>query len=190
MATPDYASSSETGPEFALPSSPAADTSEGMRYVMRQKLFSFGDDFTIKNAEGDDVYFVDGRAFSIGKKLSFQDMNGNELLFIRQKLLAWGQTYLIYRDEELQATVKKSLFTPFRCKFSIDVPGDRDPEAQGNFLDHEYTFTRDGEVIAEVSKKWFSFSDTYGVEVHSGEDDVMILASTVVIDMACHTDKE
>ena len=41
----------------------------------------------------------------------------------------------------------------------------------------------------EVSMKWFSMSDTYGVEIADGEDDVLILAATVVIDMVCHDDK-
>ena len=159
-----------------------------MRYLMKQKLFCFGDDFTIKNEAGDDVFFVDGKVFTIGKKLSFQDMNGRELAFIQQKLLSWGPTYEIYRDGELAAVVKKELFTFFRCAFTVDVPGPDDIEAQGDFLDMEYSFTRDGGTVAEVSKRWFSFSDTYGVDIADGEDDVLILASTVVIDMVCHAD--
>jgi uncharacterized protein YxjI len=161
-----------------------------MRYVMRQKLFCFGDDFTIKNEAGDDVFFVDGKVFSLGKKLSFQDMNGNELAFIQQKILSWGPTYEIYRKGELAAVVKKHLFTFFRCAFTVDVPGPDDIEAQGSFLDMEYTFTRGGETVAEVSKRWFAFSDTYGVDIADGEDAVLILASTVVIDMVCHADNK
>ncbi|HXI72838.1 MAG TPA: LURP-one-related family protein [Verrucomicrobiae bacterium] len=161
-----------------------------MRYLMKQKLFCFGDDFTVKNEAGEDVFFVDGRAFSIGNKLSFQDMNGRELAFIRQKLLSWGPTYEITREGELAAVVKKHLFTFFRCAFTVDVPGPDDIEAQGNFLDMEYTFARGGRTVAEVSKRWFSFSDTYGVDIPDGEDDVLILASTVVIDMICHADNK
>ena len=88
---------------------------------MKQKLFCWGDDFTIKNEAGHDVFFVDGKAFSIGDKLSFQDMAKNELAFIRQKLLAWGPTYEITRDGALAAVVKKHLFTFFHCKFTVDV---------------------------------------------------------------------
>src|SRR3954469_1870443 len=109
-----------------------------MRYVMRQKIWSFGDDFTIKDAGGNDRFFVDGKAFSIGDKLSFQDMSGHELAFIRQKLLAWGPTYEIHRGGELSAVVKKKLFTLLRCRFTVDVPGPDDLEAQGSFLDLEY----------------------------------------------------
>lgn len=160
-----------------------------MRYLMKQKLFCWGDDFIIKNGAGEDVFFVDGRAFSIGNKLSFQDMRKTELAFIRQKLLAWGPTYEITRNGALAAVVKKHLFTLFRCKFTVDVPGPDDLEAEGDFLDMEYGFTRAGEQVAEVSKRWFSFADSYGVEIRPGEDDVLILASTVVIDMVCHADR-
>ena len=59
-----------------------------MRYLMKQKVFAWGDDFRIKDEGGKDMFFVDGRAFSFGKKLSFQDMSGNELAFIEQKLLS------------------------------------------------------------------------------------------------------
>jgi uncharacterized protein YxjI len=157
-----------------------------MRYVMRQKLLAFGDDFTIKDEAGTDRFFVDGQVFTLGNKLSFQDMSGQELAFIKQKLLAWGQTYEIFRNGELAALVKKSIFTFFHCEFSVDVPGPGDLMANGNFLEHEYVFTRGDEIVARVSKEWFAFADTYGVDINDGEDDVLILASTVVIDMACH----
>jgi uncharacterized protein YxjI len=159
-----------------------------MRYVMKQKLFAWGDDFTIKTADGQDAFLVDGRAFSLGDKLSFQDMQGNELVFIRQKLLSWGPTYELYCKGGLCAVVKKKLLTLFRCRFTVDVPGPDDLEAAGNFLDREYTFARAGSAVAQVSKRWFTWTDTYGVDIAEREDAVLILASTVIIDMVCHAD--
>ena len=159
-----------------------------MRYVMKQKLFSFGDDFTIRNEAGQDVFFVDGKALSFGDQLSFKDMQGNELAFIKQKLFKLAKTYEVHRNGELAAVVKKQLFALIHHRFTVDVPGPNDLEANGSFTDHEYTFTRGGHVVATVSKRWFSWTDTYGVDVADGEDDVLILASSVVIDMACHPD--
>ena len=161
-----------------------------MRYVLKQKFWSWGEDFRIQDADGKDVFFVDGRAFSWGDKLSFQDMERNELAFIRQKLLAWGPTYEIEVHGRLVAVVKKKLFTLLRCKFTVDVPGPDDLEAQGSFLDHEYTFERRGREVAQVSKRWFSWTDIYGVDIVSGEDDVLILATAVVIDMVCHQESK
>ena len=161
-----------------------------MRYLMKQKLFAWGDDFYIRDAEGKDVFFVDGKALSFGDQLSFRTLDGRELAFIKQKMLSWGPTYEIYRDGALAAVVKKELFTFFNCKFTVDVPGPDDLEASGTFTDHEYVFERGGRRAASVSKQWFSFGDTYGVDIAEGEDDVLILASTVVIDMACHPDRK
>ncbi len=152
-----------------------------MRYLLRQKLLAFGDDFTIQDEAGRDVFVVDGRAISLGDKLALRDTAGNELAFIKQKLLAWGPTYEVYRNGQLQAVVKKALFSFLRHRFVVDVEGPDDLEATGNLLDYEYTFARGDRTVATVSKRWFSFTDTYGVEVADGEDDVLILASAVVI---------
>jgi uncharacterized protein YxjI len=161
-----------------------------MRYVMKQKLFTWGDDFHILDADGRQVFFVDGKAFSFGDQLSFQDLAGHELASIRQKVFTWGPTYEIYRNRALVAVVKKELFTFFSCKFVVDVEGPDDLEASGDFMDLEYAFTRGGASVATVSKQWFSWSDTYGVDIEQGEDDLLILASTVVIDMVCHADQQ
>jgi uncharacterized protein YxjI len=157
---------------------------------MRQKLLSWGDDYVIRDEAGRDVFYVDGRAFSLGDKLSFQDMQGNELAFIRQKLLAWGPTYEVSARGQLRAVIKKAIFTLLECRFSVDVPGPDDLEARGDFTDHEYTIYRGGRPVAEVSKRWFAWMDTYGVDIAEGEDDVLILAATLVIDPACHGDRK
>lgn len=159
-----------------------------MRYRMTEKIFSFGDDFTISDENGNPIYHVDGKVFTIGNKLSFQDMNGRELAHIQRRLLSWGPTYEITRGGVEVAVVKKHLFTLFRCKFTVDIPGPDDLEAAGSFLEREYTFTRGGAVVAQVSKKWFSWSDSYCIDVNPGEDDVLILASAIVIDQCCHPD--
>ena len=160
-----------------------------MRYLLKQKLFSFGDDFTIKDDAGNAVFQVDGKAFTLlREKLAFEDMQGQELAFIRERLIALTPSYEILRNGECVAVVKKDLINLFRCGFTVDVPGPDDLEAQGSLLEHEYTFTRGSRTVATVSKRWFSFTDTYGVEIEGNEDPVLILASTVIIDMICHAD--
>jgi uncharacterized protein YxjI len=157
-----------------------------MRYVMRQKLLSLADNFTIKNEQEQDVFLVKGKVFSFGDKLSFQDLAGNELVSIDQRLLNWSPTYELWKGVELLAVVKRELFSFIHHRFTVDVPGPNDLEAEGDFLDHEYTISRGGSVVATVSKRWFSWADTYGIEIADGEDDVLVLATAVVVDMVCH----
>ena len=161
-----------------------------MRYIMREHILSWGDDFTIRDAEGRDAYHVDGKVFSFGNKLSFKDMQGNEVALIDQKMLSFGAQYEIIRAGKTVAVVKKHLFTLLRTKFTVDVPGPDDLEASGNFLAHEYVFERHGREVARVSKKWFRLSDTYGIDIEPGEDDVVILAAAVVIDLVSHPDNK
>jgi uncharacterized protein YxjI len=161
-----------------------------MRYVMKQKLFSWADDYTIKNQNGEDAFFVDGKAFSLGSQLSFQDLRGNQLAYIKQKLLSWGPTYEIYKDDRHYATIRKELFTFFKCSFVVHVEEQDDLDAEGNLTDHEYVITRKGERVAAISKQWFEWADTYGVDIAEGEDAILILASTVAIDLSCHGDSK
>ncbi len=160
-----------------------------MKYLVKQKLFCLGDDFAIKDDDGREVFYVDGKAFTLlRQKLAFLDAAKHEVAFIRERLIALTPSYEILRDGEVAAVVKKDFINVFRVGFTVDVPGPDDLEATGSLLDHEYTFRRGSRVVAEVSKKWFSFTDTYGIEVAEGEDAVLLLASTVVIDMICHPD--
>lgn len=157
-----------------------------MRYVMKQHFLSFGDDFTIKDETGQDRFFADGHAFSIGDALTFKDMQGNVLAEIRQKLLSFGKTYEIFRDGTKVAAVKKRLFTLFRDAFDVVDETQGDFDAEGDFFDHEYRITRDGRVVATISKAFLSLRDSYAIDVAQGEDDVLILCLATVIDMCSH----
>jgi uncharacterized protein YxjI len=72
----------------------------------------------------------------------------------------------------------------------VDVPGPDDLEAHGDFLDHEYVVERGGRVVARVSKKWFALADTYAVDIEEQQDDVLVLAAAVVIDLVSHPDEK
>jgi len=159
-----------------------------VRYLMRERILSWGDDFTIKDEAGREAFYVDGKVFSFGDQLSFKDRDGKEVALIDQKLLSFGPQYEIVRGGTTVAVVKKHLFTLFRARFTVDVPGPDDLEAKGNFLEHEYVFERDGRDVARISKKWLSLSDSYAIDINEGEDDVVILAAAVVIDLVSHPD--
>ncbi|BCX46985.1 Tubby C2 family protein [Haloferula helveola] len=156
-----------------------------MTYQIREKFWSWGDDFKICDNVGRPVFQVKGKAFSWGDKLSFQDMAGQELAFISQKMFSMMPRYEIHRNGQLFAEVVKE-FRWFSKEFTLDVPGPNDYTIKGRFWTHDYEFTRGGRVVANVSKEFFSMSDVYGVQIVDGEDDVAILAACIVIDQVLH----
>ena len=161
------------------------------RYKIRQKLFSIGDDFWIEDQDGQKVFKVDGKALRLRKTLIFEDMDGNELCQIQERWLPIKETMEIEDSNGKQmAVVKKALITPLRDRWDVKVKGGPDLDVQGDFLDHEYSIKQGWKKVAEVSKKWFRLTDTYGVEIESGQNEVLILAIAVAIDMMAHDEDE
>ena len=159
------------------------------RYKIRQNLISIGDDFWIENAEGKRVFKVDGKVLRIRKTLLFEDVNGKKLAQIQQRLLAIRDTMAVEDANGQQiAVIKKALIAPLRDRWSVNVKNGPDLDMQGNIFDHEYTIKQGRDKVAEVSKKWFAFTDTYGVEIASGQYDILILAVAIAIDMMAHPD--
>jgi uncharacterized protein YxjI len=159
-------------------------------YRMRQKLASIGDDYWIEDGQGQRVYKVNGKALRIRKTLVFEDATGNEMLKIQERKVRVRDTMEIEDpSSKTVATVKKALISPLRERFVVEVDAGPDLEVQGNIVDHEYRITQGDTDVAEVSKKWFRIADSYGVEVAAGQDPVLILAVSAVIDSLTHEER-
>ncbi|NJC97768.1 MAG: hypothetical protein FIB03_15765 [Anaerolineae bacterium] len=157
------------------------------RYKIRQKLISIGDDFWIENQQGGKVFKVDGKALRLRKTLEFEDAKGRKLARIRERILAIKDTKVIEDAHGRDiATVKKALIAPLRDKWNVNVKGGEDLVVQGNILDLEYSIKQGRRKVAEVSKKWFTITDTYGVDIAEGQNDILILAVAIAIDMMAH----
>jgi uncharacterized protein YxjI len=154
----------------------------GTRYRMREKLFAIGDDSWIDTEDDRHAFKVNGKALRMRDTFVLEAPSGEELLKVQEKKLHIRDTMKIERGGEEAATVRKAMITPLRDRFSIELAGGGELTAKGNIVDHEYSIERDGEKIAEISKRWFRVRDTYGIEVAPGQDDALILASAVCIE--------
>ena len=152
------------------------------RYQMREKLFAIGDDFWIDTEEERHAYKVNGKALRIRKTFVLEGPSGDELFKLREKKIAIRDTMELERDGDTVATIKKAMITPLRDRYVIHLAGGGELNAKGNIVDHEYKIERDGDRIAEISKRWFRIRDTYGIEVAPGENDALILAAAICID--------
>ncbi|HZO26825.1 MAG TPA: LURP-one-related family protein [Chloroflexota bacterium] len=155
-----------------------------MRYIIQERFVRLGEDSDILDESGRPVFHVDGKVFTLRDRLVIEDLSGREIASVHRKLLAFRPTYEISVNGRQAAQVRKHLFTPFRDSYTIDVPGPDDLEMNGSLLDHDFTIRRGGQVVATVSKAWLTLRDTYGVEIAPGEDDLLILASVLALDLA------
>ncbi|WP_030440271.1 LURP-one-related/scramblase family protein [Actinoplanes subtropicus] len=153
-------------------------------FVIRERFFAFGDDFDVLDEHGNKVLHVDGKVFTVRDKVVIEDLNGDEVASIHRQLIALRPTYEIRIGGEKAAEVKKKLFTPFREKFTIDVPGPDDLEMKGDLLDHEYVIEQGGREVAAVSKRWLTIRDTYAVQVSAEVDPLLVIGSVLAMDLA------
>jgi len=149
-----------------------------MKLYMKQKVFSIKDRFYIKDEFENDRYYVEGEFFTIGKKLHLYDLNGNELAFIQEKVLTILPRFYVYMNGRDVAEIVKE-FTFFKPKYSINGLG---WNVDGDFWSHDYSVTSQGSNVAEVHKAWFSWGDSYEIDISNSEDEVLTLAVVLAID--------
>ena len=112
-----------------------------------------------------------------------RDLAGNELATVEKQILSMTPKFHITRHGEEAATVRKKLISPFVDRFTVDIPGPDDLHVTGSVFKHNSTIERKGTLIATVSKRWVALTDTYGVDTAEGEDDILILAVVLAIDL-------
>jgi len=157
-------------------------------YFLKQRVLALGDRFKIVDEEGVPRFWVKGGIFTLGDRLRFYDTEGNELAFIKQKVFSFKKRYQVFRQGRLWARILKDI-TLFKDRFTIDVDGPDDYRVRGDITDHRYAVVSRGRPVAFVSKKWFSWGDSYKIDIDPAEDEVLILIAAVVIDMASHDEE-
>ena len=161
-----------------------------MRYLVREKVFSIGDDFWVTDEQGSEAFLVDGKALRLRATFELKDRSRAIVAPVRKKLLAIRDSMDIERDGAVIATVKKAVFSPLHHRSVVELPGGGELEAVGNITDKEFEIRSGGAVLAQVSRSWFRMRDTYGVDVAPGQDDALMLAVAVCLDRIHHDEEE
>ena len=149
-----------------------------MKLYIKQKVFSFKDKFNIFDERGEIKYTASGEIFTLGKKLHITDNAGNEVMFIRQRLMTLLPKYEITLGAAEPVEIVKN-FTIFRHEYMIPR---WNITIRGDFFAHEYEVFRGGQEIAHLSKEWFTFGDAYAIEILNPADELTALAAILVVD--------
>lgn len=155
-----------------------------MRYVIRERFFALGEDSDITDEAGQPVLMVDGKVFSLRGLMVVMDMAGNEVARIERRLMSLMATYEITLADGQTAVLRRVPFTPFHERYTLDVSSGDELELAGNLTNHEFTIARGEAPVAFISKAWVSLTETYGVEVAPGENDLLMLTVVLALDVA------
>jgi uncharacterized protein YxjI len=149
-----------------------------MKLYIKQKIFSWTDKFYVKNEKGEDVYSVEGELFSWGKRLHIYDANSKEVAFLKQKIWSWMPKYEIFVNGEKEAEInrKLSFFKPY---YTVAGP---DWEVTGDFWAHNYFITEGEKSIVSITKEWFSWGDSYVLDIEDPKNELLVLCMVLAID--------
>lgn len=157
-----------------------------MKFYVKQKIFSLNDKYEIFDEGGVVKYYVDGALFSIGSKFKMFDSNDNLLYEIHQKVLSFLPKYILLKDGNEIASIKKNL-TLFRDNYTIEQLG---WNITGDLWAHNYEIVCNGNIIASIKKEWFSFGDAYEFEINNANDVELVLAVIIMIDKMLDADSQ
>ena len=156
-----------------------------MNLYIKQKVFSWGEKFTVKDALNNDRYTVAGEVFSWGKKLHIYDMQNREVAYIKQEVWSWLPRYYVYCGEKKIAEIKKEM-TFLRPKYTIEG---LDWNVNGNFLAHEYSISQGNRQIVSIKKAWMSWGDSYELNIIDDAHEIIGLAVVLTIDCVLASSK-
>ncbi|MEU2027185.1 LURP-one-related family protein [Streptomyces sp. NPDC016469] len=151
-----------------------------MRLLVRERLFGIGDDYWIEDTEGRKVFLVDGKAMRVRDTFELKDAQGRILVEIRQKLLSLRDTMLIERDGEQLAKVKRKRLSLLRNHYRVTLADGTELDVSGKILDREFAVDYDGELLAQISRRWLTVRDTYGIDIVREDADAGLLIAVAV----------
>ena len=149
-----------------------------MKLYLKQKFFSWKDRAWVRDETGADRYFIEGKVFSIGKKLWIMTPQGEELAYVRQKVPTLMPRFIVEIGGREVAQIAKK-FTFLKPKYEIEGLG---WTVEGDFLSHDYTVFSVERPIITIHKKWMSWGDSFEVDIGQGTDEVLALAVVLAID--------
>ncbi|MFC7785533.1 LURP-one-related/scramblase family protein [Rossellomorea sp. GCM10028870] len=145
---------------------------------IKQKVFSLSGKFTVKDQEEKDRYYVEGSFMKIPKTFSIMNTSGDEVALITKKTFSFLPKFLVEVNGQEVLTIKKEL-SFLKARYSIDAAG---IEVQGNWWDMQFQVLQHGNVVGEVGKEWFTWGDSYRVNVMNEEVETMMIALVIAID--------
>ena len=161
-------------------------------FLIREKFFSINERMEILDPSSQTILgYFRSKFFTLPKKYWLTHPDEDPIIGIEKRMLTFmpkfnffeaGPQETLSMNRPLGTLEKKfSFFTP---KYHYIAPnGTLIYEIQGNFWERNFQVIEQGRIVAEISKKFWSWTDTYGIRINPEKNDqeAMILLTMVVV---------
>ena len=148
-----------------------------MKLYLKQDGMSLRARFDVKDENNINRFSIEGELLSGGKRLHIHDANGKVVAFIRQKIFSVLPLFIVEIDgREVCKIMREFTFGKLRYKLE-GLPW----KVQGDFMAHNYIVENNGKKIMSLSKKVFSFVDSYELDIADPNDELICLCVTLAV---------
>ncbi|GAB2843384.1 LURP-one-related/scramblase family protein [Actinoallomurus bryophytorum] len=155
-----------------------------MKFLMRERMFSIGEDFWIEDESGERVFLVDGKALRLRQTFELKGPEGETLAVIKKKMVSVRDTMIVERDGDTVAKVHKKLFSPLRHKMVVELADGQEWTATGDIIEKNYKIESEQGEVAQTSRKWFRIRESYGIEIDHPDVPLVIAVAVAVDELA------
>ena len=157
-----------------------------MRYVIQNKIISFGGSSTVRDEFENDLYQVKGRFLSFTRHKTICTMDGEALYKVRNKFISFflPKVYVMDADGNRLLTIKKKSLFSFRQDFEIvPEPGvDLNLEIQGDTLAWDFDIYDNGQRVAYIRRNFSLLRDSFSLEVDDDSKAPFYIALVIALD--------
>ena len=157
-----------------------------MKYIIKNKIISFGGSSTVRDESGNDLFLVKGRVFTFTKHKTICDVNGNKLYRVRNKFfhILLPKVFLMDADGNILVTIKKRSLFSFRQNFDfICAEGSNlNLSIEGDFIGRHYDILDNGVPVAHVRRNFNLIKDSFWLETDLEDKAALYIAIVIAID--------
>lgn len=157
-----------------------------MKYIIKNKIISFGGSSTVKDEAGDDLYRVKGRIFTFTKFKTICTTDGQPLYKVRNKFfhILLPKVFIMDAQGNRLLTIKKKSLFSFKQNFVIiPEPGtDLNITVEGDYIGRHYDILDNGVPVAHVRRNFNLIRDSFWLETDLDENAPFYIAIVIALD--------
>ena len=148
------------------------------KLYIKQKVFSFTDQFSVYDDQERRQYYVKGSFMKIPKQFTIYNHHDQEIAVITKKIWSFLPKFYVDIRHQSQILIEKEL-TFLKARYHISAKG---ITVEGDWWDMTFNILHQGKPIAAIAKRWFSWGDTYEVTILDETMEELIISLVIAVD--------
>jgi uncharacterized protein YxjI len=158
--------------------------------IMKKKILSLREHYDFEDTQGNKLGEGDGNFFQFLAKFQVVDNSRSLLFSLEGKLISIRRQFNFFDAQGSQlGQIKKKLIKLIGQEYWVEQNGVEFIRIYGNFVEHDYRFEVNKQLVAQVHKKWIAIRDSFGISITGNIDHRIVLGSVIAIEHEEVTEK-